>query len=125
MKESAIEIKSFTFAVRIVNLYRYLVEEKNEYVMSKQLMRSGTSIGANVAEAYRGVSDRDFVNKMSIALKEANESEYWIKLLHATGYLNDIQYESVKADCSEINKILIVIVKKTNERINQVQKKDS
>ena len=115
MEKSIVQEKSFNFAVRIYKLYRYLVDEKKEYIISKQLMRSGASIGANIAEAYRGVSKKDFTNKMSIALKEANESEYWVELLFATECLDKIQYESLKADCIEINKILIAIVKKSNK----------
>ena len=114
MKENIIKDKSFKFAVRIVNLYRFLKEEKKEYDMSKQLYHAGTSIGANVHEALRAVSKKDFANKMGIALKEASESEYWIELLYATHYLEKIQYESIIADCSEINKLLISIVKKSN-----------
>jgi len=113
MEKSIIQEKSFAFAVRIFKLHRYLADEKKEYVISKQLLKSGTSIGANIAEAYRGVSKKDFTNKMSIALKEANESEYWIELLFATECIDKSQYESIKADCVEINKILVAIVKKS------------
>ena len=84
MNENAVVEKSLDFAVRIVNLRKYLVKEHNEYVMSKQLLRCGTSIGANIAEAQRGQSKADFAAKMSIALKEANETEYWLKLLYRT-----------------------------------------
>jgi four helix bundle protein len=112
MAESIIQGKSFDFAVRIVRLYRYLCDNK-EYVISKQMLRSGTSIGANVSEALRGVSRRDFGNKMAIALKEANETEYWLNLLHATDYLDNTQYESIHEDCVEVIKILTPIVKKT------------
>lgn len=111
--KSIIQEKSFEFAVRVVKLYRFLCSEKKEYVISKQMLRSGTSIGANVSEALRGVSRRDFGNKMAIALKEANETEYWLKLLFATDYLSESQYASINSDCVEVNKILIAIVKKT------------
>ena len=84
--------KSFSFAVRIVNVYKHLTQLQKEYVMSKQLLRCGTSIGANIAEAQRGQSKADFRAKMSIALKEANETDYWIRLLYKTEYLNDTQY---------------------------------
>lgn len=114
MKENIIKEKSFKFAIRIVNLYKHLKEDKNEFIMSKQLMRSGTSIGANIAEADRAVSKKDFINKSAIALKEANESDYWIELLHKTDYLDNKQYESIKEDSVELIKILITIVKNAN-----------
>ncbi|MCL2630266.1 MAG: four helix bundle protein [Firmicutes bacterium] len=114
MRESIIKEKSFKFAIRIVNLYKFLREEKGEHIISKQLMRSGTSIGANVSEADRAVSKKDFINKSAIALKEANESEYWIELLHKTDYLSNEQYESLKGDIAELNKILIAIVKRSS-----------
>ena len=87
MKENEIAKKSFAFSVRTVNLYRYLSEQKKEYVISKQIYKSGTSIGANIAEAQRAQSTADFVAKMKIALKEANETQYWLQLLHETGYI--------------------------------------
>lgn len=111
MKENIIKDKSFKFAVRIVNLYKILQSEKKEYILSKQLMRSGTSIGANVCEAIRAVSKKDFTNKIDISLKEAYESEYWIELLYATNYLNESEYMSIKEDCCDINKILMAIAK--------------
>lgn len=115
---NVIREKSFGFAIRIVKLCKYLCDEKSEYTLSKQLLRSGTSIGANVSEALHGVSRRDFNNKMAISLKEANETEYWIKLLHATDYLSEAQYNSISTDCIEIIKILTVIVKNTSEKLN-------
>ena len=108
-----IVIKSKKFAIRIVNLYKYLVDEKKEFVLSKQLLRCGTSIGANVSEAIRGQSKADFGAKMNIALKEASETEYWLELLVETDYLTDIQFKSIMVDCKEINKILTTIVKTT------------
>ena len=107
--------KSFDFAVKIFNLYRRLSEEKKEYVISRQLLRSGTSIGANIAEAEESQSRLDFVSKLSIALKEASETEYWLKLLSATGYLDSADYELIIGDCIEIKKILVTIIKKTKE----------
>ena len=89
MSENIIEIKSFNFAIRIVKLYRLLTEEKKEFILSKQLLRSGTSIGANVAEAQKGQSKPDFNAKMNIALKEANETDYWLRLLHETESKNN------------------------------------
>lgn len=104
-----IENKSFEFAVRIVNLRKFLVREKNEYILSKQLMRSGTSIGANVSEAQRAQSKADFVSKMSIALKEANETNYWLKLLYRTDYIDEKQFGSMVGDLDEIISILVPI----------------
>ena len=109
MQESIIERKSFDFAVRIVKLYQYLCEEKKEYILSKQLLRCGTSIGANVSEAQRGQSKPDFYAKIAIALKEANETRYWIRLLHATEYLNDKEYSNLDCDINEIISILVAI----------------
>ena len=114
MSENIIVDKSFDFAVRIVNLYKYLNNEQKEYVLSKQLLRSGTSIGANVSEAERAQSKADFVSKMSIALKEANETNYWIKLLYKTDYLNKSQYDSINTDINELISILIAICKSSN-----------
>ena len=109
MNENVIVEKSLDFAVRIVMLRRYLTTEHNEYVMSKQLLRCGTSIGANIAEAQRGQSKADFAAKMNIALKEANETEYWLKLLYRTQYLSKEQYESINTDIQEISGILVSI----------------
>ena len=109
--DNVIVEKSLNFAVRIVNLYKYLCSEKQEFVMSKQLLRSGTSVGANVHEGIEGQSKADFVAKMSIALKEISETGYWIEILHRTEYLSDEQYQSINSDCKEIAKILTSIVK--------------
>ena len=109
MQESIIETKSFQFAIRVVKLYQYLCEEKREYILSKQLVRCGTSIGANVSEAQRGQSKPDFYAKIAISLKEANETRYWIRLLHATEYLSDREYVSLDADVNEIISILVAI----------------
>ena len=106
-----IEQKSFEFAVRIVNLYKHLSETKKEFVLSKQLLRSGTSIGANVAEAEQAQSTPDFVSKMSIALKEASETKYWIRLLASTSYLTEVETVSILNDCVELEKILVSIIK--------------
>ena len=98
--------KSERFAVRIVNLYKYLCFEKNEYVMSKQLLRSGTSIGANLAEAECAISRNDFIAKVYISLKETSETLYWLRILRKTNYITEIQYNSIYNDCEEIRKIL-------------------
>ncbi len=111
---SIIEIKSFDFAVRTVNLYKHLTSEKKEFVLSKQLLRCGTSIGANIAEAERGQSKADFNAKLNIALKEANETYYWLRLLHETDYLTDKEFKSIEKDIDEIIAILVSICKKTN-----------
>ena len=115
MEENVIEIKSFDFAVRTVDLYKYLTETKHEYVMARQLLRCGTSIGANVAEAEKGQSKADFNAKMNIAMKEANESYYWIRLLHRTGYLSEKEFLSIEKDIREILAIITAICKKTNK----------
>ncbi|MBE6966299.1 MAG: four helix bundle protein [Ruminococcaceae bacterium] len=112
--ENLIEVKSFDFAVRIVNLYKHLSAEKNEYVMSKQLLRSGTSIGANVSEAERAQTRPDFNAKMNIALKEGNETYYWLKLLYKTSYLTQEEFNSIEKDIKELIAILVAICKKTN-----------
>ncbi len=114
MSDNIIFNKSKIFAIRIINLYKYLCSNKNEYVLSKQLLRSVTSIGANVREATVAQSKKDFIAKMNIALKEAAESEYWLELLYETDYLSEPEFESVSADCSEINKLLISIIKTSN-----------
>ncbi|MBQ3604407.1 MAG: four helix bundle protein [Clostridia bacterium] len=114
MAERAIEKKSFDFAVRTVNLYKHLTTEKKEFILSKQFLRCGTSIGANVSEGERGQSKADFNAKMNIALKEANEAYYWLKLLYKTDYLSDKEFLSVQTDIDEIIAILVAICKKTN-----------
>ena len=107
MEENIVVDKSLEFAIRI----EYLTTEKNEYIMSKQLLRSGTSIGANVAEGERGQSRPDFRSKMNIALKEANETKYWLTLLHRTDYLSEKEFESLETDVKEILAILTAICK--------------
>ena len=111
MNDNVIENKSFDFAVRIVNLHKHLSAEKKEFVLSKQLLRSGTSIGANISEAVRGQSKADFLAKMSIALKEANESHYWIRLLYKTDFLTEQEFNSIENDVVELIKILSSICK--------------
>lgn len=106
--------KSKAFAIRIVNLYKHLCDEKHEYVLSKQILRSGTSIGANAHEAKQAQSRPDFYSKLGIALKEASETEYWLDLLHETGYITDSAFASIHADCVELIKILTATVKTKN-----------
>lgn len=103
--------KSKAFALRIIKLYKYMVDDKKEYVLSKQILKSVTSIGANVKEAIRGQSKADFYSKMNIALKESSETEYWLELLNESGYIDDKAFESVYADCKEILRILMAITK--------------
>jgi four helix bundle protein len=116
MKENVIVDKSFAFAIRVVKAYKFLVEEKKEFVLSKQFLRSGTSIGANIEEAIGGQSKADFLSKLSIAYKEARETSYWIRLLKETNYFDDSQAKSLLNDLEEILKIIgkIQITSKTN-----------
>ena len=109
---NVMEELSIKFALRIIKLYKYLIEEKNEYVMSKQVYRSGTSIGANIAESKTAQSDADFVSKLSIALKEANETKYWLVLLHESETISDDEYYSIENDINTIIGSLIIIIKK-------------
>ena len=115
MKDNVIIDKTLEFSIRIVNMYKYLCKEQSEFVLSKQLLRSGTSIGANVREAKHAQSKADFLNKNNIALKEANETCYWLELLHRTEYITTTMYDSIFADCEEILKILISIVKTSKQ----------
>ena len=108
---NAIEEKSFHFAVRIVKLCKYLREDRKEYILSKQLMRSGTSIGANIIESQQAQSRADFISKLNIALKEAVETNYWLRLLQATDYLTDSEYQSIITDCKELEKLLTATLK--------------
>lgn len=108
---NVIKDKSFGFAIRVVKLYKLLSEERKEYVLSKQLLRSGTAVGALVAESEHAQSKADFINKLNIALKEANESEYWLTLLVKTDYISDKEYTSIVEDCRELLRLLISIVK--------------
>jgi len=117
-KDNAIKSKSFSFAIRIVKLYQYLCETKKEYVFSKQLLRSGTAIGALVREAEYAESKNDFIHKLSIAQKEINETIYWLELLNETGYLTAGQYQSINNDAIEIIKLLTSIIKSVKQTIN-------
>ena len=114
MSYNIIEEKSFDFAIRVVNLYKHLVSKKKEFVLSKQLLRCGTSIGANVAEAEKGQTKADFNAKMNIAMKEANETYYWLRLLYRTGFLSGKEFFSMEKDIKEILAVITAICKKTN-----------
>ena len=115
MRENVIKDKSFAFALRTVKMYQFLCEQKKEYVISKQLLRSGTSVGALVREAEQAESSADFIHKMAIALKEANETEYWIELLFQSNYIDETSFNSIKSDLTEILKLLVSIIKTTKQ----------
>lgn len=115
--ENPVQAKSYAFALRIVNLYRYLCDEKREFVLSKQILRSGTSIGANVEEAIGGQSKRDFLSKMGIAYKEARETHYWLRLLRDSGILDVAHANSVIDDCEELLKLSGSIIRTTKTKI--------
>ena len=117
--DSVVKEKSKLFAIRIVKLYRYLCNEKTELVLSKQLLRSGTSIGANVVEAEYAISKKEFLSKMYISLKECCETEYWLELLHETNYLNDDEFSSINKDNHELIKLLTSITKTTSKELGK------
>ena len=116
-KENIIEIKSDLYSDRIVKMYQVLTSQRNEHILSKQILRSGTSIGANVAESQSAQSDADFVSKMSIALKEANESLYWLKKLHKGNIITENEFISMQADNTELIKLLTSIIKTKKENM--------
>lgn len=116
MKENVVLKKSKKFALRIIKLYNYLVDMKKEYVLSKQVLRSRTSIGANLAEAECAISRKDFLSKIYIALKECSETQYWLNLLKDSDYLSSSEYTSLYKDCNEITKILTATTKTMNHR---------
>ncbi len=118
MKENEVKDKSFAFAKRVVFAYQYLCDEKREFVLSKQFMRCGTSIGANIAEAQYGSSRKDFLNKLYISLKECAETLYWLDLLYSCDYMTQQQYLSLHDDCLELQKLLIAITKTIKEADN-------
>jgi four helix bundle protein len=117
MKNSIILDKTFAFAVRIVKACKHLQEKENEFILTKQLIRCGTSVGANTEEAMGGQSVLDFKAKLSIAYKEAREVKYWLRLLHASDYLSQVEFESLFADIEEINKILYTIINTTKKSL--------
>lgn len=114
--------KSFQFAIRVVKLYKYLCDDKKEFILSKQLLRSGTSIGANINESQDAQSKNDFVAKLSISLKEARESKYWLELLKETNYLTSKEAESILNDLEEVIKLLVSIIKTAKENIKNESK---
>ena len=111
MPEKISKIKSKEFAVRIVKLYKYLCSDKKEFVMSKQLLRSGTSIGANIAESEFAISRKEFISKSHIALKECAETHYWLELLRDTKFISNKEFDSIDSDCIELLKIMTSVIK--------------
>ena len=114
-RQSIVGDKSLAFAKRIAKLYRFLVDKKKETIMSKQILRSGTSIGANIREGLFAQSRKDFISKMNIALKEAGETDYWLEILYSAEYLTEMEYKSLKNDNDELIKLLSSIIKTTKE----------
>ena len=117
--ENVIAGKSYAFAIRIIKLYKFLMEEKREFILSKQILKSGTAIGALVKEAEHAQSKSDFLNKMNVALKEANKTEYWLMLLRDTEHISIKEFDSINLDCSEILRLLISIVKSTKTSLKK------
>ena len=117
MKDNILYTKSIAFAIRCVNLYKHLTTEKKEFVLSKQLLRSGTSVGANIRESRNAQSPADFINKLSIALKEADETQYWFELLHHTDFITDEEFTSINADVDELISILTSVIKKAKTKL--------
>jgi four helix bundle protein len=121
MKDNLVHAKSYAFAVRIVRLYQLLAQKKKEFVLSKQLLRSGTSIGANVEEAIGAQSKPDFFSKMSIAYKEARETSYWLRLLKDTGYLTQLEFDSIHAEADELCRIIASIQRTTKKALQGIR----
>ena len=115
-KDNPVVNKSKAFALRIIELYKYLTDKKQEYVISKQILRSGTSIGANIREAHRGLSDSDFYAKLTISLKEADETAYWLELLSESRFLTKDEFNSIYQDCEELIRLLVSITKHRNDK---------
>jgi len=122
IKRNIIRDKSFDFSVRIINLFKLLTSERKEFVLSKQLLRSATSIGANIEEGIASFSKKEFVVKLQISYKEAFEAYYWIKLLHKTEFINEAEFKSLEKDVEEIIKLLTTILKTTKQNINDTKK---
>lgn len=115
MEEKTVKFKSYTFALRIIKAYKFLSSEQKEFVLSKQMLRSGTAVGALIREAEHAESEADFIHKMSIALKEANETEYWLMLLHDSEFFDEKSFQSIISDCQELIKMLVSIIKSSKE----------
>ncbi len=119
MRKNIVKEKSFAFAVRVVKLYQFLVNEQKEYVISKQLLRSGTSVGANIREAEHAETKKDFIHKMAIAQKEINETLYWLELMETTNYLTKEQFYSMNNDAVEIIKLITTIIKNAKSNLSR------
>jgi four helix bundle protein len=117
-KDNIVKVKSYAFAVRVVNLYKHLIKAEQEFVLSRQVLRSGTSIGANVREATRAESAADFIHKLNVALKEADETQYWLELLRETEFISKQAFDSINADCEELLKLLVSIVISAKKKIS-------
>lgn len=115
-KQSILMDKSKAFALRIIKMYQYMCEEKKEFVLSKQVLRAGTSIGANIHEGFSAQSDADFISKLSISQKETSETLYWLELLHESSYLSDDLFISIYTDCEELMKLLTSSIKKVKQK---------
>lgn len=118
MGENVLKLKSYNFAIRIVKLSQYLINERKEFVISKQVLRSGTAIGALIRESEYGQTKKDFIHKLNISLKEASETEYWISILKDTGYIDDKLYNSLMSDCKELLRLLTASVKTAKKNLN-------
>ncbi len=118
IKKDSVRDKSYTFALRMIKMYQHLTKDKQEFILSKQVLRSGTSIGANIEEASGAQSNKDFLAKMTIAYKEARETHYWLRLLHDSGYFTENAAISILNDCEELLKMLASIKKTTQSRLN-------
>lgn len=116
--KSIVGEKSYQFAIKIVRLYQYLVKNKNEFVLAKQILRSGTSIGANIEEALGAFSKKEFIAKLQISYKESRETKYWLRIMFDTSYIDQVTYDSLMSDCNELIKLLVAILKtsKSNEK---------
>ena len=117
MKENVVKEKSMLFAIKIVNLYKFLCETKKEFVLSRQILKAGTSIGANLAEAECAISKKDFLAKVYISFKECIETKYWLELLYKTDFIHEKDFKSINSDCDELYKLLAAITKTTRENI--------
>jgi len=120
MEKKTVKNKSYIFAIRIIKAYKFLNSEQREFVLSKQMLRSGTAIGALIREAEHAESKADFIHKLNIALKEANETEYWLMLLHDTEFFDEKSYNSIVLDCQELIKMLISIIKTSKENNKKI-----
>lgn len=121
MEENPLVAKTLDFSVRIINLFKLLRSNRHETIMSKQILRSGTSVGANASEALAAESTEDFIHKLTISLKEANETKYWIILLHRTQYITDDEYKSIMTDCQDLRKLIGSIISTTKRNRNSVK----